>query len=150
MFVELELLDKKLYQKIKTMKKEDWTEAFANDLYKDIKKRKYFITNLGKCTQTDARPLKDSVYKQYLHLLKQEFKIIQPKVIILFGNQVSSIVLERTIKVGKVRKKCFDKEIDGKNYKFYAVHYPIGNGRYNLDKSIEDIEWIMKKELSKT
>lgn len=149
MFVQLELIDKKIYQKIKTMKKEDWTEAFASELYEDIKKHKYFITNLGKCTQIDARPLPDSVYKEYLHLLKQEFKIIQPKIIILFGNQVSSLVLEEKIKVGEVRKTCFLKQIDGISYKFYSVYYPIGNGRHNLDKAIEDIRWIIKNELFK-
>ncbi len=149
MFVQLELIDKKLYQKIKTMKKEDWTEAFASELYEDIKKHKYFITNLGKCTQIDARPLPDSVYKEYLYLLKQEFKIIQPKIIILFGNQVSSLVLDQKIKVGEVRKTCFLKQIDGISYKFYSVYYPIGNGRHNLDKAIEDIRWIIKNELFK-
>jgi len=41
-------------------------------------------------------------------------------------------------------KKLFKKEINGKEYKFYSVYYPIGNGRFNIDKSIEDIKWIMK------
>ena len=28
----------------------------------------------------------------------------------------------------------------------YAVYYPVGNGRFNIDKAIEDIKWIMKEE----
>jgi len=150
LFIELDLLDKEIYSNIKSMKGSEWTEEFADKVYEDVKKHKYFITNLGKCTQIDARELPDSVYKQYLHLLKQEFNIINPKVIILFGNQVSSIVLDEKISVSQVRKKCFEKNINGSKYKFYSVYYPVGNGRFNIDKSIEDIKWIIENELTES
>ncbi len=148
LFVELDLLDKEIYSTIKSKKGSEWTEEFAERVYEDVKKHKYFITNLGKCTQVDARELPDSVYKEYLHLLKQEFNIIHPKVIILFGNQVSSIVLDEKISVSQVRKKCFVKDMNGTKYKFYSVYYPVGNGRFNIDKSIEDIKWIIENELA--
>ena len=147
LFVELDLIDKDIYAKIKSIKGTDWTERFAEEVYNDVTKHKYFITNLGKCTKIDARALPDSVYKEYLDLLKQEFIIIKPKIIILFGNQVSSIVLDEKISVSQVRKKCFIKKINGEEYKFYPVYYPIGNGRFNIDKSIEDIKWIIRHEL---
>lgn len=147
LFIELDLLDKEIYSNIKSMKGSEWTEEFADEVYEDVKKHKYFITNLGKCTQIDARELPDSVYKEYLHLLKQEFNIINPKVIILFGNQVSSIVLNEKISVSQVRKKCFIKDINGTKYKFYSVYYPVGNGRFNIDKSIQDIRWIIDNEI---
>lgn len=150
LFIELDLLDKEIYSNIKSMKGSEWTEEFADKVYEDVKKHKYFITNLGKCTQIDARELPDSVYKQYLHLLKQEFNIINPKVIILFGNQVSSIVLDEKISVSQVRKKCFEKNINGSKYKFYSVYYPVGNVRFNIDKSIEDIKWIIENELTES
>ena len=105
LFYELKLLDKKNYAKIKTIKGKDWTEKFAEEVYDDVKKHKYFITNLGKCTQIDARVLPDSVYKEYLHLL--------------------------------------EKEINDKKYKCYSVFYPVGNGRFNIGKSIEDINYII-------
>ena len=148
LFVELDLMDKNIYSKIKLIKGSEWTEKFAEEVYDNVIKHKYFITNLGKCTQIDARELPDYVYKKYLHLLKQEFTIIKPKVIILFGNQVSSIVLDEKISVSQVRKKCFIKKIKGEKFKFYSVYYPIGNGRFNIDKSIEDIKWIIKHELT--
>ena len=149
LFYNLNLLDNKIYTKIKSIKGNEWNEDFAKEVYDDVKRHKYFITNLGKCTQIDARELPDSVYKEYLHLLEKEFEIIKPKVIILFGNQVSSIVLNDKVSVSQVRKKCFEKNINGANYKFYSVYYPVGNGRFNINKSIEDIKWIMSKELSK-
>lgn len=148
LFFGLNLIDEDIYQKIKSIKGSEWTESFASLVYENVKKHKYFITNLGKCTQLDARPLPDSVYLEYLPLLYREFEIINPKVIILFGNQVSSIVLNEKISVSKARKKCYKKEINGKVYKFYSVFYPVGNGSFNIDKSIEDIKWIIENELT--
>ena len=145
LFNELNLIDNNIYTKIKTIKGVDWSEEFAKEVYDDISKHKVFITNLGKCTQIDARPLPDSVYKKYLNLLEKEIEIINPKVIVLFGNQVSSIVLNEKISVSTCRKKEFIKEINNKKYKFYSVYYPVGNGRFNIDKSIEDIRYIISK-----
>lgn len=142
LFFAVDLLDEKIYKTIKAIKANDWTEKFAEEVYENVKKHKFFITNLGKCTQIDARPLPDKVYKDYLELMKKEIEILNPKKIILFGNQVSSIVLGEKISVSQVRKKEFVKEINGNKYKFYSVYYPIGNGRFNIDKSIEDIKYI--------
>lgn len=144
LFHSLDLMDENIYKKIKEIKGSEWTIEFANSVYEDVKAHKYFITNLGKCTQIDARSLPDSTYKEYLELLKIEIEIINPKVIILFGNQVSSIVLEETVSVSKCRRKEFKKKIKEKEYSFYPVFYPVGNGRFNIDKAIEDIKWIME------
>ena len=147
LFHDLDLMNEGIYKKIKKIKGSEWTEEFAEEVYKDVEKHKYFITNLGKCTQLDARPLPDSVYKKYLELLKKEIKIVNPKVTILFGNQVSSIVLNQKISVSQCRKKLFKEKIENKEYKFYSVYYPVGNGRFNIDKSIEDIKWIIENEI---
>ncbi len=147
LFHSLNLMNEDIYKKIKEIKPNDWTEKFAEEVYEDVKVHKYFITNLGKCTQLDARVLPDSVYKEYLDLLKKEIEIVNPKVIILFGNQVSSIVLDKKISVSTCRKELFKEKINNKEYKFYSVYYPIGNGRFNIDKSIEDIKWIMKNNI---
>ena len=147
LFYSVGLQDEKIYKKIKSIKGTEWTEEFADEVYEDVKKHKYFITNLGKCTQVDARPLPDKIYKEYLSLLEKEIEILDPKVIILFGNQVSSIVLGEKISVSSVRKKLFKKNINGKEYDAYSIYYPIGNGRFNIDKSIEDIKWIIENKI---
>lgn len=149
LFYNVNLLDKDIYAEIKSKKGNEWTEEFAEKVYDNVKKYKYFITNLGKCTQVDARALPDSVFLKYLRLLEKEIEIINPKVIILFGNQVSGIVLNQKISVSTVRKLSFIKKINEKVYKCYSVFYPVGNGRFNIDKSIEDIKWIIEKELNK-
>ncbi len=144
LFYKLNLMDNEIYKKIKSIKGSEWTEEFAEKVYDDVKAHRYFITNLGKCTQIDARELPNSVYEEYLELLKQEIEIINPKVIVLFGNQVSSIILNQKISVSQCRKNLFINQINGKDYKFYSVYYPVGNGRFNIDKSIEDIQFIQK------
>lgn len=145
LFYQVDLMDEQIYKKIKNIKGNEWTEAFAEEVYQDVKNHKYFITNLGKCTQIDARPLANMVYEEYVELLKKEIEIINPKVVILFGNQVSSIVLDKKISVSQCRKLLFKQRINEKEYPFYSVYYPIGNGRFNIDKSIEDIKYIKEK-----
>lgn len=138
LFYKLDLIDEEIYEQIQKKKKQDWTKDFCEEVYKNIEDHDLYITNLAKCTQIDARPLKDEVFKNYLKLFKKEIDIVNPKRIILFGNQVSSIVLEQKIKVSEVRKKKFEKD----NHEFYSVFYPVGNGTFNIDKAIEDILYI--------
>lgn len=143
LFIEVGLLDKDVYDKIKAIKGSEWTEEFCVEVYENVKKHRIFITNLGKCTQIDARPLTDNYFKDYLPLLEKEISIIKPKVVVLFGNQVSSIFLNQKISVSQTRKQYFEKVIGRKKFKCFPVFYPVGNGRFNIDKSIEDIKYII-------
>ena len=143
LFYKLDLLDEDIYLSIQNKKGSEWTEEFANEVYDNVKKHNYFITNLGKCTQEDARVISDDVYKKYLKLFRKEIEIVNPEKIILFGNQVSSIVLDEKISVSEVRKKEFKKKINKNMYSCYSVYYPVGNGIFNMDKSIEDIKYII-------
>lgn len=145
LFVATNLFDIDIYNEIKSKKANEWDKEFAEKVYNEVKKNKIFITNLGKCTQIDARPIQNSVYEKYLSLLEKEIEIVNPKVIILFGNQVSTIFLKEKISVSQWRKKEFIKIINGKEYKCYSIFYPVGNGRFNIDKSIEDILWVKEK-----
>ena len=36
------------------------------------------------------------------------------------------------------------RRIGKETYKCFPVFYPVGNGRFNIDKSIEDIKYIIK------
>ena len=147
LFFRIGLLDEEIYMSIMSKKPQEWDEKFTDLVYDNVEKHKYFITNLGKCTQVDARVLTNSVYSQYLDLLCKEIKIINPKTIVAFGNQVSSIVLGENISVSQCRKQNFLKNIDGKQYKVYPVYYPIGNGMMNIDKAIEDLDYIITTNL---
>ena len=137
LFMAIKIIDEDLYHEIKNKKGREWTPDFAKKVYKNVENNKIFITNLEKCTQLDARPLPDKVFKEYLSLIEKEIGLVNPKVIILFGNQVSSIFLNERILVSTSRKKKYVKEINNKKYTCFPVYYPIGNGGFNIDKSIE-------------
>lgn len=149
LFKEVGLLSENIYKDIQSKKPKDWDYEFSDYVYEELTNNKIFITNLGKCTQIDARPLSDEVLKKYLELLFKEIDIIKPKVIITFGNQVSSIVLNKKISVSENRKVCHELVVGKNKYKVYPVYYPVGNGIFNIDKSIEDIKWIIDCEVKK-
>lgn len=147
LFYNVDLLEKSTFNLIQDKKAKDWDYDFCDYVYDDIKKHKIFITNLGKCTQIDAKPLPNVVLEKYLSLLLMEIDIIKPKIIIAFGNQVSSIILNKKISVSENRKISYELNINNNKYKVYPVYYPVGNGIFNIDKSIEDIKWIIKNEI---
>ena len=69
LFYSVGLLDKELYEEIQKKRPQEWNETFADLVYDNVEQHKYFVTNLGKCTQVDARVLPNSVYNKYLDLL---------------------------------------------------------------------------------
>ncbi|HAN10491.1 MAG TPA: hypothetical protein DCP90_07745 [Clostridiales bacterium] len=143
MFYQLGLIDKTIIDEINFRKPIDWDYQFAEDVYKKVYNNSMYITNLSKATQIDARPLPNEVFKKYTDLFKQEIDIIKPKVIITFGNQVSSVLLNKDIKVSQYRKKYEILEIEGLFYKVFPVYYPVGQGMRNIKIAKEDIEWIL-------
>ena len=131
-------------EEIQNKRPGEWTPEFCERVYSEVAKRDVWITNLAKCSQEDARPLPDSVFVEYKELLKEELLLLNPKKILFFGNQVSSIMLEQPISVSCTRQRKFDLPIKDKVFDSYAVFYPVGNGRFNQDKAIEDIKEILK------
>ena len=64
LFYKVDLLSEETFNKIQEKKPKEWDYEFCNYVYKEIEKNKLFITNLGKCTQIDVRPLPDEVLKK--------------------------------------------------------------------------------------
>ncbi len=134
------LLNSEIYLKIKSIKPQEWSSDFANEVYKDIQEHSVFITNLAKCTQVDARPLNNSIFREYLNLMYEEIEIVNPKKIITFGNQVSSILLNKKISVSSYINN--EKEILN-GYDVYPTYYPVGQGRRNMPLAIARIRGIL-------
>ena len=138
------LFSKEINNKIQAKRPKDWTPEFCEYVYEEVARQGIWITNLAKCTQEDARPLPDSVFMEYKELLKEELLLLSPEKIFFFGNQVSSIMLEQPISVSATRQKPFKLSVKDKVFESYAIYYPVGNGRFNQDKAVEDIKEILK------
>jgi DNA polymerase len=142
LFALIGIISDKLNKEIQSKKPDKWNPEFSGKVYKEVKKNRCFITNLAKCTKKDAAHLPDSVFKGYRGLMLEEIRLLDPKIIISFGNQVSSILLDKSINVSKERKKSHDLAIKDKRYNVYPVYYPVGQGMRNMGKAIEDINYI--------
>jgi uracil-DNA glycosylase len=145
LFSSVGLLSQKLNEEIQSKKSNDWSIEFSEFVYAELKRNKCFVTNLAKCTQKDAAPLPNSVFKEYRQLMLEEIQLLDPEVIITFGNQVSSILIGKTINVSKYRKLSENLVINNKTYKVYPVFYPVGQGMRNMGKSIEDIKYALNE-----
>ena len=145
MFYQLGLIDNMIIEEINTKKPIEWDYQFSEEVYKKVCNNSMYITNLSKATQVDARPLPNEVFKKYKDLFKEEIHFVKPKIIITFGNQVSSVLLNKDIKVSQYRKKYEMLEIEGELYKVFPVYYPVGQGMRNINMAKEDIEWILNE-----
>ncbi|MCD4756208.1 hypothetical protein K8R20_01160 [bacterium] len=134
-----------LYQEIQNKKTQDWDYNFADKVYEEIGSRGIYITNIAKCTQLDARPISNKVYKEYCKYLYKELDIIKPKKIITFGNQVSTTFINKPISVSQNRKTIHKVKIGNKEYDTLPVYYPVGQGQRNIGLAIEDIKWFLDK-----
>lgn len=139
-FYDLEFLTGDTYKNIKEYNAEDWSIDFCNQVYSEVEDNSLYITNLAKCTQLDARPLKNSVFRDYLNLMFKEIEIVNPKKIISFGNQVSSILLGKNISVSNYTK---DEKENINGYDIYPTYYPVGQGRRNMSLALERIKVVL-------
>ncbi len=138
------LTDEELYHNISTYKPDEWTEDFCELLYKHVADNFLYITNIAKCTQDDARKLPDTLFKEYRDLMLDELDRIQPVHVVTFGNQVSSILLQKPISVSKFVSNEYVSLTTplGQTFRVYPTYYPVGQGMRNMDKAIKRIDAI--------
>lgn len=142
----IDVIDKTHYDLTQKLRPKEWDEDIAYQLYASIAKRNVYITNYAKCTQIDARPLKNSVFKSYRKLLEEEIRQLGPKRIITFGNQVSENLLSKKISVSKyIDTEYEDLIIDSITYKVYPTYYPVGQGQRNMGLARDRILSIIRE-----
>lgn len=140
LFYELGLLEVSLYKRISEIKASDWTPGFAVEVYENLAVNSVYVTNLAKCTQVDASPLPNTVFRAYLPLFQKEIALVKPTHIIAFGNQVSSIILQKKISVSEY--------LDGRSERFdrifptHPIYYPVGQGRRNQPLAVRRIKQL--------
>lgn len=144
LFLAVGVISKPAFTTIQSYRPNQWTPEFCQQVYQELNQNKIYVTNLAKCTQIDARPLHNNVFKAYLEAIEKEISLVQPTHIISFGNQVSSLLLRKNIKVSDYQKNEYEIfEINWKKYTIYPTFYPVGQGMRNIDKAIERIKNIV-------
>lgn len=143
MFFACNIISEETIKKIRNYKPSDWTVNFSSQIYKELAHNKIYVTNLAKCTQADARPLKNNIFKKYLEIIYDEILAINPKRIVTFGNQVSSILLGKNISVSNYAKQKEVLPINKKTFDVYPVYYPVGQGQRNMPLAIKRIKIIL-------
>lgn len=140
------LFSQTLCDQIETLSPSDWTPKFSQTVYEEVKRNNLYITNLAKCTQSDARPLSNHVFLKYRSLFLREMELVNPKQIVLFGNQVASIAVGQPVQVGKVRKTQFNLQVaPNKTIPAWVTNYPVGIGRFHAPKAVEDLIFLQNK-----
>ncbi len=140
----LHLIDQADFEKIQAMKPSDWTADFVVSLYQSLVDKRVYITNLGKCTQLDARALPDKVLQAYLEHTYAEVAVLQPKHIVTFGNQVSSIFLQKKVSVSQYLEiQSEQMQLNDQILNVYPTYYPVGLGMRNIDKAIARVASII-------
>ncbi len=143
LFFRLGLIDQKLFSLTQTLKPKEWTPKISHQLYERLSSKKIYVTNLAKCTQSNARPLGNKLFREYLKLIEREILIIKPKNIVTFGNQVSSILLGKNITVSKYNGQSQKYALRNIVFNVYPVYYPVGQGIRNLNKAAKVITNIL-------
>ena len=139
---QLSLLSEKTYRKTQSLKPSQWDKDFSLKLYRELAKNKVYLTSLAKCTQKDARPLPNTVFKAYLEQTRNEIYKTGPKYVISFGNQVSSIFLGKNVKVSDYQKKSETVIINSKVFRVFPTFYPVGQGLRNMRLAVKRIKSI--------
>lgn len=144
LFYALKLITKADFSKTQTQKLDQWTPDFALHLYQSIAAQDVYVTSMGKCAQLDARPLPDEVFRAYLEQTYEEILLLQPQKIVTFGNQVSSILLQKKVSVSQYEGSTYeDLAIRGNLFSVYPTYYPVGLGLRNIDKAIGRVGAVM-------
>ncbi len=120
------------------------TPAFTNEIYSHLASQWVYITNLAKCTQSDAKWLHNSFFEAYLPSIHEEIHQLQPEKIITFGNQVSSVLLQKPITVSTYDNNAYETyTINNTSHKIYPCRYPVGMWYRNIHKAIARIQSIL-------
>jgi len=116
---------------------------FAHNLYKELSNKGIYITNLAKCTQSDAKPLPNQVFRDSLPWFVHEMHCLWASALVTFGNQVSSIVCNTPINVSwyEDNQKCV-VDLDNKTFDVYPCFYPVGMGYRNINKAIDRLKAV--------
>jgi len=115
----------------------NWNKDSIDFLLNSLIERKIYLTNVVKCTKPNAENPNSELTKKKLPLLFKEIEIVNPKLIVTFGQIPFKALTGKSIKLSEHNKRqkesknliLYDsKEINGKIYKVFPCYFPVGRG----------------------
>jgi len=145
LFYIIGILSEQLFTTTQQLQPHEWTPAFAIALFTHLSKEGIFSTNLAKATQSDARPLHNKVFTDSREGFLKELQLLKATRVVTFGNQVSSILLNKPVHVSEYRGTQAEKLSVGKEeYTIYPCYYPVGRGWINSKPAIARLKRILR------
>ncbi|MBI4163791.1 MAG: hypothetical protein HY512_02935 [Candidatus Aenigmarchaeota archaeon] len=146
-FEKAEWIDKNLLQEINT-NENNWSYEFTQKVLDYLKDRKLYLTNIVKCTGSDARLPTISKINSQLHLFHKELELVNPKLIVSFGLLPTQALLKQDVKMSELYRettksrqpKFYDCTVNRKKYKVFPCYYPIGRG--NPKRALDMIGYL--------
>ena len=140
--------DANLVNQSQALQPAEWTPDFTQELYQAIADHSLYITNISKATLSDARPVSNQVYREYLPSMLEELETVRPQFTFTLGNQVSSTLLQRPISVSNYLLDESEEVVlpGGEELKVYPTFYPVGQGQRNMPLAIERIQAVLSSK----
>jgi len=139
-FVKSGILPEEVIQKTKN----NWSNDSIDFLLDSLRNRKIYLTNVIKCTKHNAENPNSKLIQKKLPLLLREISIVDPKLVVAFGQIPFKALTNENIKLSEHYRKQREskelilyesKEINGKTYKVFPCYFPVGRG--NRKEAIE-------------
>jgi uracil-DNA glycosylase family 4 len=146
-FVKSNILSEEVIQKTKN----NWNKDSIEFLLNSLKNRKIYLTNVVKCTKSNAENPTSNIIKKKLPFLFKEIDMVNPKLIVTLGQIPFKTLTDKNIKLSDYHKKQIEskklilydsKEINGKVYKVFPCYFPVGRG--NRKEAIELLSILNK------
>lgn len=113
-----------------------WGRETQRKILQDIKERKIYLTNLSKCTRSDASYPNRETVDYHLRILKEELKILKPQIIIslglfpfekLIGQKIKLLRYYKDVVAGNIKTFSLVKHSNLKS-KVVPCYFPTGRG----------------------
>ena len=138
---------------LEVTEKKVWTAKDIQFVLQSLKQNDLYLTNIVKCTGSNADLPSVSKIRSQSHLFLEELEIVQPKLIIAFGLLPFKALTRQNIKLKyffelfKKSKLSFSTQpLNEKSFPVIPCYFPVGRG--NPKQAVEILQLIQKSSVN--
>lgn len=126
------------------VERKPWNDETTNALLNELKRQQIYITNLVKCAQPKPDLPSRTVIKEDLPLLAAELTLVDPRIIVTFGQLPFRVLTGRSILLRECYEDLCRKRLpgfswnseNGKQVPVMPSYFPTGRGNPTLAASM--------------